>query len=183
MKKTVFQNSKNSIILKLCITAVMAALFVLLDLVSLKINNNIKITFGGLPILIAAMVCGPLWGGLAGFVGSFIAQCLSFGLSATTLLWVLPAFARGLIAGLLFIALYNKMKLQYNLLITVVVSSLVVTALNTLSIFIDSKIYGYYSIAVVFGQTAFRVVSSVLTSIAYIILLLPILQAVKKILK
>ncbi len=183
MKKTGFLNSKNKTILNICIVAVMAALFVVLDLVSIKIGNNIKITFGGLPILVAATVCGPLWGGFAGLIGSFIAQCFSYGFSATTLLWVLPAFARGLVAGLLFIALYNKLKLQYNLIISVIVSSLTVTALNTLAIFIDSKIYGYYSIAVVFGQTAFRVVSSVVTSIAYIVLLLPILYAIKKTLK
>ena len=174
---------KKEFLIKLCISSIMAALFVVFDMLSIKISNNIKITFGGLPILIVAFLLGPLWGALTGFVGAFVGQLLSFGLSVTTLVWVLPAAVRGIVAGYLFILLAKKLKERYGIMISVISSSLLVTVLNTLAIYIDSKVFGYFSLEVVFGATAFRLISAVLTSVAYILLIIPIYKAVKKIMK
>ena len=85
---------KKEFLIKLCISSIMAALFVVFDMLSIKISNNIKITFGGLPILIVAFLLGPLWGALTGFVGAFVGQLLSFGFSVTTLVWVRPSHER-----------------------------------------------------------------------------------------
>ena len=123
---------KKEFLIKLCISSIMAALFVVFDMLSIKISNNIKITFGGLPILIVAFLLGPLWGALTGFVGAFVGQLLSFGFSVTTLVWVLPAAVRGIVAGYLFILLAKKLKLDPALM----ASPLITTIVDTCSVLI-----------------------------------------------
>lgn len=172
--------SKSKINVRLiCFVAVMTALFAVLDLVSIKLGNNIKITFSGLPICIAAVYLGPVPGMIAGLAGSFIGQMLSYGFTATTVLWILPAGIRGLAMGLLFIAFKRSLSFKF-IALEVTISSLLVTFVNTFVIYLDSKIYGYYSYPAVFGMVVPRVISSILTAIVLSVLLLPIIKALKK---
>ena len=98
----------------ICLAGVMAALYVGLDFFAVSISapfgGNLKISLSGLPVLITAMVGGPLWGAATGFVGAFVGQMITYGMSATTLLWVLPAVVRGLSMGLLFRAFKKSLK-------------------------------------------------------------------------
>ena len=59
----------------------------------------LKITLDSLPIIVGAALLGPLDGFLIGFFGSFLNQLLTFGLTPTTIIWVLPAAIRGLLIG------------------------------------------------------------------------------------
>jgi len=163
---------------KMCIIAVMAAMFVVLEMLSISTGNSMKITFSGLPVIITSVVFGPVSGMATGLLGSFISQMLRYGFSVTTVLWILPAGVRGLSMGLMFAAFKRRLEWK-SIGISVIVSSAAVTAFNTLAIFVDSKIYGYYSFDVVFGMTMFRVISSVLTAVVYILVLMPILNALK----
>lgn len=47
-----------------------------------------------------------------------------------------------------------------------IVTSLVVTLLNTGAIYLDSVIYGYYTYAYVFGKVGIRIVSGAVTAVA-----------------
>lgn len=164
---------------KICLTAGFAALYLVLDFLSVSVTPNIKLTFGGLPILLASFLLGPWYGAAAGTVGSFVSQMLKYGFSATTALWILPAAIRGISAGLIFYAFGKKAKIL-PVSVSVVASSLLVTAFNTLAIYVDSVVYGYYSFAYVFGDTVWRLISSVLTAVIYIAVILPILKVTQK---
>lgn len=142
--------------------------------------GNMKLTLSGLPILIGSLLLGPVDGLLIGLLGSLTHQMLSFGFTATTLLWVLPAAVRGFIVGMY--AKHKNFRVNRAGLVGIVISTgLLVTAMNTASIFIDSKIYGYYSVAVVFGTLIPRIVSSILTSLIYVVLVPEIMRYLKKI--
>ncbi len=136
--------SKKQKELKLvCLSAMMAAIFAVLDYFSDAVSlplGNFKISINGLPILIVAVFGGPLWGALTGFVGAFISQ-LRWGLEVMTVLWILPEVARGLIMGLIFIALKRSLK-PWLLGIGVVVSSVAVTLLNTAALIAQFYIHG-----------------------------------------
>ena len=137
--------SKTQKQLKLiCLSAMMAAVFVVLDYfsdaVSLPLGNH-KLSFNGLPILIASVLGGPVWGAMTGFVGSFISQ-LRWGLEAMTALWILPEVVRGLLMGLIFVALKRSLK-PWSLGVGVVASSIAVTLLNTVALIANYLIYGY----------------------------------------
>ena len=60
-------------------------------------------------------------------------------------------------------------------------SALVVTALNTLMMYIDSKIYGYYSFAYVFGGILPRVIAGVIIAFVFGAILPEILKQIKRI--
>lgn len=162
---------------KLCINAMLAALVVVFDLISIKMGQ-IKITFGGLPIIIAAIFYGPLSGMAVGLIGSFLGQLFSYGLGITTALWILPAGVRGLLLGLLFIMFKKSTKPQI-LTIEIILSSLVVSAINTAVIYLDSIIYAYPLEAFI-ANTIFRFISSVITAIIYTALVYVLIKVLKK---
>ncbi len=172
---------KNNKVARLCINAVLAALFVIFELISLDIGNQIKITFGGFPIIISAVLFGPIDGMIVGFVGSFIGQIMEWGLTPTTILWVIPAAVRGLLMGILFKA-FKKSEKPLVLGVEVLFSSLVVTALNTVITIIDATIMSYPS-GITIGVTAFRFISSIITAVIYTILVSVIIKAIRVFLK
>lgn len=176
MSKTIF---------KLCLSGVMAALFFVLDFFATGISlaffgNSIKISASGLPIIITAILAGPLFAAGAGFVGALLGQMLQYGFTATTLLWVLPAVARGFVVGVLFIAFKRSLK-PHLIILETVISSLAVTALNTLAMLIDSKLNGYYSYTYIFGGILPRVVSGIITAALLSIIALPIIRLICKV--
>ena len=120
-------------------------------------------------------------GAATGFVGAFLGQLITYGFSATTLLWVLPAVARGLVFGLLFKAFKGSLK-PYILCIETVISALVVTAINSIVMYIDSIVYSYTSVILGIALVN-RIIAAVITSVIFALVLPPILKALKKIIK
>lgn len=167
---------------KLCVCGVLAAMCFVFDLFSIMLNNIIpavKIPLSALPILVGAIMYGPLWGASVGLIGSFLGQILSYGLTPTTLLWIMPAAVRGLSMGLLFIAFRRSTK--YHLLsIEISISALLVTAVNTWVMYFDSKLYHYYSYAYVFGGLTVRVVTGIVSAFVFAIILPPIVKTLQR---
>ncbi len=175
--------SRKNEIIKLCICSVMAALYVgldfLADISSKLFGGTIKISLSGLPIIIVAIMFGPLWGAATGFVGAFLGQMITYGFSATTLLWVMPATFRGIIMGLLFLAFKKSFKTTF-LIFEITVSSLVVTAINTVVMYLDAKIYKYpielFGIALVY-----RIIIAVITAVVFALIVPYIVKSIKKV--
>lgn len=158
--------------------AMLCAMYVALSFVSINLPN-MKLTVDSLPILVAAALLGPIDGLVVGLLGSFLNQMLTYGFTVTTLLWILPAGVRGLMVGHYAKAKNFDMTLEQTALITIL-SALVVTALNTLVMFIDSKIFGYYSWAYVFGAVVPRIIAGILTASAFAALLPPIVNTLRE---
>ena len=114
----------------ICLAGVMAALYVGLDFLAVSVSapfgNNLKVSISGLPVIIVAVFCGPWWGAATGFIGAFIGQLISYGIGPTTILWVIPAVARGILMGYLFRA-FKKSTKPGIIAIETCISSLVVT--------------------------------------------------------
>ena len=121
----------------------------------------------------------PLDGFLIGFFGSFLNQLLTFGLTPTTIIWVLPAAIRGLLIGLYAKHCHFDMSFLQTQIITIS-TALIVTALNTGALYLDSKIYGYYSFAFVFGAVIPRIFTGILTAFVFGSILPYIVKPVKK---
>ena len=159
--------------------AMLAAMCAVLGYVALDLGN-IKITFESLPILLGALMFGPLDGLLIGFVGTGVYQLLRYGVSVTTLLWMLPYMLCGLLVGLY--AKKRGFKLTgWQTVFIVVAAELLITVLNTGVMYIDSKIYGYYSFAYIFGNTLLRFIVCVVKAVAFALVLPPLIRAVKRV--
>lgn len=134
---------------RMTVISMLAAMCAVLGAISIDLGN-LKITLESIPVILGAALFGPIDGALVGFVGTFVYQVIRYGFSVTTLLWMLPYCICGLIVGF-----YAK-KRNYNLsvkqmILIVVIAELVITTLNTGVLYIDSKIYGYYSAVYIFG--------------------------------
>jgi ECF transporter S component (folate family) len=142
---------------------------------------NFKFTFEAFPVLVAGLLLGKLEGFMVGFIGSFLYQILfsGYGFTATTLLWVLPHALSGLTVG--FIA--DKRKEQLDFKTIAIFSALLVTTLNTLALFIDAKIYGYYSTVLVFGSIPLKIAAGILLAIIYALALPKTIALIKKTIK
>ena len=164
---------------RLAVDAMLAAMFFVLSMFSINLPG-MKITLDSLPILVAAALLGPLDGLAVGLVGSFLNQMITYGFTATTLLWILPAGLRGLLVGLYAKRRGFSMSLRQTIFITVT-TALVVTALNTLLLYIDSWVYSYSYVAAL-PTIVLRIIAGVITAVVFSLLLPSILSALRRIL-
>ncbi len=122
---------------KLVVIAMMVAVYVVLNTVGTIRLGWINISVSALPIIVGALLYGPGGGLMVGLVGAFLGQLMTYGVTATTVLWIIPPAVRGLLIGL-----YAKRcgyELSRKQLVGVlIVTSLVVTLLNTGAIYLDS---------------------------------------------
>ncbi len=171
MSKTI--NTKQ-----LTVDAMLAAMCAVLGYLALDVVR-LKITFESVPILVGALLFGGADGAAIGLVGTLIYQLLRYGVSATTALWILPYVLCGLLVGCY--AKSRRFELsQRQTLSIVVLAELMVTLLNTGVIFVDSKLYGYYTPALITGSLALRLVICVVKATAYSFALPPLLLALRR---
>ena len=163
---------------KLTIDSMLAAMCAVLGYVAIDMGN-IKVTFESLPVLLGALLFGPLDGVLIGGVGSLISQILKYGVSITTALWMMPYIVCGFMVG--SHAKNNNFNLSKSKLTSIIViNELLITLLNTIVLYIDSKIYGYFSPEYIYGSLVIRLIICIVKAIAFSLVLLPIIKAIKK---
>ncbi|MDI9540944.1 MAG: folate family ECF transporter S component [Bacillota bacterium] len=169
---------------RLTTISMLIAMKVILSILTPVKLLNFKFTFEAFPILAAGLLFGKLEGFLVGFIGSFLYQLLfsGYGFTATTILWILPHALSGLAVG--YLAGKKKDNLNFNTISLIAIfSALLVTTLNTLALFIDAKVYGYYSKALVFGSIPLKIISGIMLAVIYATLLPKTIELIKKIAK
>ena len=166
---------------RLTTLAMLIAIYCVLSILTPVKIANFKFTFEAFPILVAGLLSGPLDGFIVGTLGSLIYQLFfsGYGVTVTTPLWILPHAISGLIVGLL------AKKYNFNLdfkkiAIISSISALIVTALNTLALYVDSKAFGYYSPALVFGNIAIKILIGIILAVIYSSVLPKLLAFLKK---
>lgn len=166
---------------RLCRIGIMGAMCFALSLLTIKIGT-VHLSFESLPVILSAILFGPIEGALVGGIGELLNQLLSYGLSATTVLWIIPTAARGLIIGAI-VWLYKKEKVEMKMphyIYTTCVAALITTGLNTLCIYLDSVIYGYYTYAYVMGNFFVRIMTGLGIAVIIGIILKPIVDRLNK---
>lgn len=152
---------------RLVLDALMIALYVVLGFVSINLGF-IKLTFASFAIIVGALLYGWKDGLIIGMLGEFLMQLMTYGITVTTPLWVLPAMARGLIIGLY--AQSRQFSLSYKqTAIIVLISSLVVTTINSVVIWLDGVIY-HYAVQLTVGIIGIRYLNSVVMAAVYALL-------------
>ena len=161
--------------------AMLIAVYVVLSILTPVKIVNFKFTFEAFPILVASLLSGPIDGLIVGGVGSFIYQLLfsGYGITATTPLWILPHAISGLLVGFYAKSKNFDLSLKQISLICIA-SALCVTALNTLALYVDAKLFGYYSDALVFGSLLFKIFAGIILSVIYASIMPRLLAYLKK---
>ena len=165
--------------------AVLIALFFALSLLSIELPG-VRLSFSSLAIVVGAMAFGPLDGFLVGFLGELLAQMLKYGFTATTVLWLLPAALRGLTIGL-GARLFRKqmavaqLRSRSGIYFAVCLAAAVITsAVNTVVYYMDARLYGYYTYALIFGAALTRLLTNLLNSALTAALAIPVLLALHR---
>ena len=129
----------------LCTLALLTAMMVLLSLTLAVRTDYFKLTFGSLPVVLAAMLFGPLEGIVVAVLGEFMVQLLTFGLMPTTVIWILPPAIRAVVVGLAAVQLRKTgvpLERRPALCYIVCIAGAVLTTTgNTLGMWLDSLVY------------------------------------------
>lgn len=164
---------------KMTINGLLAAVVAVLGYIALDMGN-IKITFESFPVYMAAMMFGPVDGMLVGGIGTFLYQIVRYGFSVTTPIWILPYIVSPLIIGLMAkrAGFANADKdIRWMLLLF----EFIIMIFNTFALYIDSKIFGYYSPQFILGSLGMRFSVVIIKSIAFGIIAPGLLKRMAKI--
>lgn len=173
---------------RLPINGMLIAVYIVLSLPMLTVNiGGLKFTFEHFPVLLSAVLYGPIDALFVGVLGELINQLTTFGLTPTTALWILPIVVRALIVGISGQMFKKQMKpksildeIPITFFVVCILSGIVSSCLNTFALYVDSKMFGYYTYELVFGALFMRITLSVITSIVMAHVTTPILYALKK---
>lgn len=172
---------------RMAVNAMMAALYFALSMLAIPMGG-LKLTFEHLPVIIVALMFGPVDALIVGALGELVNQIMTYGITTTTLLWMTPAMFRGLSMGLCAKLLRGyvgldaviEKKLPVAFWVTCVITGLICSLLNTFTLYVDSKLYGYYSYAMVFGVLWIRLGTSAVSSVVMAVAAKPVLSAMRK---
>ena len=150
---------------QLTIDAMLAAMCAVLGCLSLDFSA-FKITFESLPVIFASLMYGAVDGMLVGGIGTLISQLILYGVSPTTPLWMLPFIAAAAAAGI------NARRYEFNnsdrqIILIVCLSECVIFLLNTLAIYVDARVFGYYFPGYVLGNMGIRLIVCVLKCVLF----------------
>ena len=166
---------------RLTFNAVLAAMCAALGTISLDFGN-LKLTFESFPVIIAALLFGPVDAMLVGGIGTFLYQVLRYGITVTTPLWILPYILCGLVVGLY--AKWHRFDLdKMRMGIIIFTGSILIFLLNTLVLYVDSKVYGYYSFVYIFGTIVPRTLICLAKAAVFTAVMPVLLDAARKVLK
>ena len=169
---------------RMCYIALMAAIYLVLSMnFSIKISN-IHITFGSLPTIVGALCLGPLDAVCIAALGEFTKQLLRYGLSYTTILYMLPPMLRAFTVG---VGAYIAKKRGYNIedksilyLCICILAAALTTLANTMVNLVDSIIFGYYSPVLIYGDLLYRLFVGMITAVIVALVAKPLTAAIKR---
>lgn len=184
------QNRRKMATKRLAINAMLIAIYVALRYFNIPLGNSFRFTLAPFSVILCALLFGPVDGMIVGLVGEFLSQVLGpYGLTPTTLFWCIGETLRGLTLGLCSTLLLKKWLLSAErlnkkqlviLLICCVVTGVLASLGQTFALYVDSKMMGYYTYAMVFGALVWRILVYVVLSGAFGYLSLPIISALRK---
>ena len=130
-------------------------------------------------MVVSALAFGPMEAVLVAMFGELLNQIISpYGITATTLLWVIPPMIQAAIIGVVALraqAAGKRMENRPVMCYTVsILAAIVTTAANTAVIWLDSVIYGYYTFALVFGSAMIRFVTGVVAAVLVATVAMPL---------
>ena len=159
----------------------LAAMCAVLGYVSIDLGN-LKFTFESFPVLIGALIGGPIDGLLVGGLGTLIYQLLRYGVSITTPLWILPYALCGYLIGR-YVEKNRFVLSRRQLTAAVIINELIISVINTVSLYIDSRIYGYYNPVYIFGSIPPRFIICFIKAAVFAAVLPAVIHAVKRVMQ
>ena len=166
---------------RMCYAALLAAMSLY---VAVQVGN-VRISFGSLPVVVAALLFGPVDAVAAAMVGEFFKQLLTYGVTYTTVLYLIPPALRGLVVGLGALGLLSlrgqRLEERRMLCYAVCIVAAVCTTLgNTLVNWLDSVLMGYYFPGLILGDFVWRLIVGMINAVVMSSLAIPLVKALRQ---
>ena len=184
------KNIRNMAAKRLTVNAILIAIYVALRFFNIPFGDAFRFTLAPFPVILCALLFGPVDGLLVGLLGEFLSQVLGpYGLTPTTLLWCTGETVRGLTLGLCYVLFLRKWLLSgvrlrgkklVVLLVCCVATGVLASLCQTFALYVDSNLMGYYNYHMVFGVMIWRILVYVILSVGFGYLSLPIISALRK---
>ena len=175
---------------RLTVNAILIAIYVVLRFFNIPFGDAFRFTLAPFPVILCALLFGPVDGLLVGLLGEFLSQVLGpYGLTPTTLLWCIGETLRGGTLGLCSMLFLRKFlldtarpdrKQRITLLVCCVLTGVLASLGQTFALYVDSTMMGYYSYAMVFGVMIWRILVYIVLSGCFGYLCLPVISALRK---
>lgn len=168
---------------RICYIALLAAMYYVLNLLEIRTPGNLHVTLDALPVMVSALLIGPLDACLVAFFGELLNQVAGpYGITVTLAVWLLPPVFYAWIIGLAAKRQAEKPleSRPVACYAVCILAALVRTAANTIGIWIDSVVYGYYSFAIVFGAAAIRFVTGIVTAVLVATVAMPLVRLLRR---
>ena len=178
----------DRIVKRICLNAMMIALFVALGTLRIRIGGFLEIGLGSLVITFVAISYSPVDAMIVAVLGETINQIFisPYGASPTTPLWVAPVVVRALLIGLASWRYRKKSDHITNhyviYFLTLMCIALIISGLDTGLLYLDGIIMNY-PVSYTFVQTILRFVSSQITAILVAALTIPLYRATSRLFK
>ena len=172
-------------IYKICTLALLIAMMFLLKRTIAIETPYIKINFASLPIVLAAMMFGPLEGAVVAVIGEFIVQVIGpYGLMPTTFIWIWPPAIRPLVVGGIAMWLHRATgkRLEQRPVIcyvACVLGAMLTTTGNTFGMWLDS-LFNRTSFAPALFITPARYVTGVITAVVVATACIPLMHGLRR---
>ena len=165
---------------RMCYAALLAAMYLPLSLYAAVQVGNVRISFGSLPVVAAALLFGPVEAVTVAMVGEFFKQLLTYGLTYTTALYLVPPALRGLVVGLGAALALRRGQRRAACYAVCVLAAICTTVGNTGVNWLDSVIFGYYTPALIFGDLVWRLVVGMINALVMASLAMPLIRVLRK---
>ena len=167
----------------LCILSLLTAAMVLLSMTVSIRTPYFKLTLGSLPVVLAAMLYGPLEGALVAVLGEFAVQLLGYGLTPTTVIWIWPPAIRALVVGCAGVWMRRRgtrLEARPPVCYAVCIVGAVLTTIgNTFGMWLDSLFYRTSFTPVLFITPA-RYVTGVVTAVLVATVCIPLMHGLRR---
>ena len=169
---------------RMCYAALLAAMYLPLSLYAAVQVGNVRISFGSLPVVVAALLFGPVDAVVVAMVGEFFKQILTYGVTYTTVLYLIPPALRGLVVGLgavLILRRGQRLEDRRALCYAVCIAAALCTTVgNTLVNWLDSVLMGYYFPGLILGDLVWRLIVGMINAVVMASLAIPLVKALRR---
>ncbi len=186
---------KKNYIKKLCVCAMLAALYVPLEWLASSFGkiaflDSYQIPISCFPLILASLLFGIKWGTATAVVASFVSQLVisassNSGIGITSVIWMVPTIIYALFVAILY-KVFKKSEKFYILGIELFVSSLILSFLNVIALYLDSIIVGYpYDfISGIFKIIlSLKIIGGIAFALIFALISPPIIRKIRKVIK
>lgn len=174
---------KKTNVKRMCYAALLAAMYLPLSLYAAVQVGNVRISFGSLPVVIAALLFGSLDAAVVALVGEFFKQLLNYGVTYTTVLYLVPPAARGVVIGIAALRARQKggrlEERRMECYGVCVIAAICTTIGNTLVNWLDSVLMGYYFPGLILGDLVWRLIVGMINAVLMASIAIPLVERLR----